>query len=92
MKKANKCRVCIDYIDLNKSCPRDPFLLPNVSKLVDQFCSFHVLSFMDAYFYFNNITMYRLDEEKITLIIEETIFCYKMMHFGLKNVGELIRE
>ena len=34
-KKNGKWRVCIDFTDLNKSCPKDPFVLPHIDKLVD---------------------------------------------------------
>ena len=27
-KKNGKWRVCVDFMDLNKACPKDPFLMP----------------------------------------------------------------
>nr|XP_025877577.1 uncharacterized protein K02A2.6-like [Oryza sativa Japonica Group] len=34
--KANgKLRMCIDYTDLNKACPKDPFHLPHIDQIVD---------------------------------------------------------
>ena len=33
-KKNRKWRVCIDFTDLNKSCPKDLFPLPHIDKLV----------------------------------------------------------
>lgn len=36
IKKANgKWRMCVDYTDFTKACPKDVFPLPNVDKLVD---------------------------------------------------------
>ena len=29
-KKNGKWRVCVDFTDLNKACPKDPFLLPRI--------------------------------------------------------------
>ena len=34
-KKNVKWRVCIDFTDLNKVCPKDPFPLPRIDQLVD---------------------------------------------------------
>nr|XP_023906298.1 uncharacterized protein LOC112018021 [Quercus suber] len=34
-KKNGKWRVCVDFIDLNKACPKDPFPMPRIDQLVD---------------------------------------------------------
>ena len=34
-KKMGKWRVCVDFTDLNKACPKDPFPLPRIDRLVD---------------------------------------------------------
>ena len=34
-KKSNKLRVCMDFIDLNKAYPKDPFPFPWIDQLVD---------------------------------------------------------
>ena len=36
MKKENgKWRMCVDFTDLNKACPKDSFPLPRIDHLVD---------------------------------------------------------
>ncbi|GAU32570.1 hypothetical protein TSUD_218280 [Trifolium subterraneum] len=36
VKKANgKWRMCVDFTDLNKACPKDPYPLPNIDRLID---------------------------------------------------------
>ena len=36
VRKANRnWRLCIDYIDINKACPKDPFPLPRIDQIVD---------------------------------------------------------
>ena len=52
--------MCIDYTDLNKACPKDAYPLPNIDKLVDSASKFQVLSFMDAYFGYNQIRMHMM--------------------------------
>ena len=34
-KKNNEWRMCVDYTDLNKHCPKDPFGLPRIDEVVD---------------------------------------------------------
>ena len=29
-KKMGKWRVCVDFTDLNKTCPKDPFPMPRI--------------------------------------------------------------
>ena len=48
-KKNSKWRVCIDFSDLNKACPKDPFPLPHIDQMVDATVRFELLSFMDAF-------------------------------------------
>ncbi|RDY10137.1 Retrovirus-related Pol polyprotein, partial [Mucuna pruriens] len=88
VKKANeKWRMCTDYTDLNKVCPKDPYPLPNIDQLVDNVSGFEFLSFMDAYSRYNQIKMHPEDEDKTDFITDSGAFCYKVMPFGLKNVG-----
>ncbi|RDX62391.1 hypothetical protein CR513_59287, partial [Mucuna pruriens] len=91
-KPSGKWRMCTDYTDLNKACPacpKDPYPLPSIDILVDSVTGFSLLSFMDAYSGCNQIRMHLQDEEKTAFIIDDAAFCYRVMPFGLKNVGLL---
>ncbi|NEL52347.1 hypothetical protein G3V67_23995, partial [Escherichia coli] len=48
-KKNNKWRMCVDFTDLNKACPKDHFPLPRIDQLVDATSGHELVSFMDAY-------------------------------------------
>ena len=88
VKKANgKWRICINYTDLNKACPKDSFFLPRIDQLVDATTRYQLLSFIDAFFNFYQIWMASEDEEKTIFITEEGLYCYRVMPFGLKNAG-----
>ncbi|XP_052113192.1 uncharacterized protein LOC127744804 [Arachis duranensis] len=88
VKKHNgKWRMCVDYSDLNKACPKDCFPLPNIDALVDAAACYRYLSFMDAYSGYNQIPMHRPDEDKTAFIMPGGTLCYKVMSFGLKNAG-----
>uniref|UniRef100_A0A2N9GHZ5 RNA-directed DNA polymerase n=1 Tax=Fagus sylvatica TaxID=28930 RepID=A0A2N9GHZ5_FAGSY len=86
-KKNGKWRVCIDFTDLNKACPKDPFPLPKIDQLVDATAGHQRMSFLDAFQGYHQIAMNPVDEEKTAFITPRGIFCYKVMPFGLKNAG-----
>lgn len=79
--------MCVDYTNLNKAFPEDAYPLPNTDRLVDRAYRFRLHKFLDAYSSYNEIKMYLPDQEKTTFITDGANFCYKVMPFGLKNVG-----
>ncbi|CAJ2668042.1 unnamed protein product [Trifolium pratense] len=88
VKKSNgKWRMCVDYTDLNRACPKDAYPLPNIDKLVDNSSGFKLLSFMDAYSGYNQIKMAEIDKKKIAFMTESGNYYYNVMPFGLKNAG-----
>ena len=88
VKKANgKWRMCVDFTNLNKACPKDSFPLPSIDRLVDASASHHVLSFMDVFSEYNQIIMDLANQEKTVFITKEGLYCYKIIPFGLKNAG-----
>ena len=42
---------------------------------------------MDADSGYNQLQMHHLDREKTTFITNKGLYCYKVMPFGLKNIG-----
>ncbi|XP_022876923.1 uncharacterized protein LOC111395145 [Olea europaea var. sylvestris] len=88
VKKHNgKWRVCIDFTNLNRACPKDSFPLPRIDQLVDSTAGHELLSFMDAYSGYNQIPMHPADEEHTSFITDRGLYCYRIMPFGLKNAG-----
>ena len=86
VKKANgKWRMCIDFTDLNNTCPKDSFPLPRIDQLVDSTAGHKLLTFMDGFFGYNQIQMVEEDQEKTTFITSQGLYCYKVMSFGLKS-------
>ena len=87
-KKANgKWRLCIDFTDINKACPKDSFPLPRIDLIVDATAGHELRSFMDAFSGYNQISMDPNDQEKTSFVTAQGTYCYRVMPFGLKNAG-----
>ena len=86
-KKDGKVRMCVDFRDLNKACPKDDFPLPHIDVLVDNTTSSALMSFMDGFSGYNQIKMAHRDMTKTTFTIEWEIYFYTIMPFWLKNEG-----
>jgi len=88
VKKPNgKWRMCTDYTDMNKACPKDTYPLPNIDRLVDGASGQEIMSFLDAYSGYNQIQMYEPNIPKTAFTTDTANYCYKVMPFGLKNAG-----
>ncbi|KAM1489374.1 hypothetical protein ACFXTO_032646 [Malus domestica] len=80
-------KMCVNYTDLNKGCPKDSFPLPLIDRLIYFTVRCELLSFIDAYSGYNQILMNPPDQEHTTFITDKGLYCYKVMPFGLKNAG-----
>ena len=88
VKKANgKWRLCIDFTYINRACPKDSFPLPRIDLIVDATVSHELLSFMDAFSSYNQISMDPSDQEKTSFVTGQGTYYYRVMPFGLKNAG-----
>ena len=86
-KKNGQLRICVDFRDLNKACPKDDFPLPITEIMVDATMGHEILSFMDGSSGYNQIRMAPEDEELTAFQTPKGIYCYTVMPFGLKNAG-----
>ena len=86
VKKANrKWGLCIDFTDINRACPKDSFPLPRIDLIVDTTDGHELLSFMDAFSGYNQISMDPIDQEKTSFVTGHGTYSYRVMPFGLKN-------
>ena len=79
--------MCIDFKDLNKACPKDPFPLPRIDQIIDAIAGHDSLCFLDAYSGYHQIKMKEFDQAATAFITPYGPFCFNTMPFGLKNAG-----
>ncbi|GAA0171787.1 hypothetical protein LIER_25742 [Lithospermum erythrorhizon] len=86
-KKNGQIRVCVDFKDLNHTCPKDDFPLPIPELMIDAITGHEALTFMDGSSGYNQIRMDPEDEKLIAFRTPKGVYCYKVMTFGLKIAG-----
>ena len=86
-KKSGKRRVYVDFMNLNKVCPKDPILMLKIDQLVDATIGHHRMSFLDAFQGYHQIPLALDDQEKTAFVTPIGNYHYKVMMFGLKNAG-----
>ncbi|PKA56162.1 RNA-directed DNA polymerase like [Apostasia shenzhenica] len=79
--------MCVDFRSLNQACPKDTYPLPRIDTMVDRTVGYEVMSFLDAFSGYHQIWMAEGDEEKTAFITDCRTYYYRVMPFGLKNVG-----
>ena len=84
-KKSGKWQVCVDFIDLNKACLKDPFPMPCIDQLVDATIGHPRMSFLDAFQGYHQIPLVPENQEKIAFVTSTGNYHCKVMLFGLKN-------
>jgi hypothetical protein len=79
--------MCVDYTNLNKHCPKDPFGLPCIDDVLDSITGYELLSFLDCYSGYHQIALNKDDQIKTSFITLFGAYYYTIMSFGLKNAG-----
>ena len=85
-KKNGQIRICIDFRDLNKACPKDAFPLPIPDILLDNVVGHEMFSFMDGFSGYNQVGTHPTHQAKTTFVTPQGTFLYEKMAFGLCNV------
>ena len=84
--------MCVDYTDLNKHCPKDPFGLPRIDQVVDSTAGCSVLSFLDCYSGYHQISLAKEDEEKQRSSLCLVLSVIPPCRSASKTLEQLIRE
>ena len=82
--------MCVDYTDLNEHCPKDPFGLPQIDEVVDSTADCELLSFLDCYSGYHQISL-KEDNQIKTLFITpfRCILLYHHVFWTQEHQGDL---
>ena len=86
-KKNGSWRMCIDFMTLNKFCPKDEYPLPRIDTLVDATTDSEMLSMLDCFSGYHQIFMKKSDKEKTSFTTPFGTYCYIRIPEGLRNAG-----
>jgi hypothetical protein len=91
-KNSNEWRICVDYTDLNKHCPKDPFGLSRIDQVIDSTAGCDLLCFLDCYYGYHQIAIKEEYQEKTAFITPFGAYCYTTTSFGLKNADAIYQR
>ncbi|XP_075655795.1 uncharacterized protein LOC142625922 [Castanea sativa] len=80
-KKNGKWRVCVDFTDLNKACPKDLFPMPRIDQLVDTTIGHPQRSFLDTFQGYYQIPLALEDQEKTAFVTLTGSYHYKLKEY-----------
>jgi hypothetical protein len=58
MKKDGKWRMCTDFTDLNKCCPKDDFPLVKIDKFIDSTMGCEMMALLDCFLGYHQIWLH----------------------------------
>jgi hypothetical protein len=79
--------MCIDFIDLNKCCPKDDLSLARIDMIVDSAVGCEMMALLDCFSGYHQIWLRKEDEEKTNFITPFGTYCYLKMPKGMCNAG-----
>src|SRR5688572_13219198 len=84
--------MCVNYTDLNKHCPKDPFGLPRIDQVINSTAGCALLCFLNCYLGHHQIALKEEDQIKTMFITPFRAFCYTTLSFGLKNADATYQQ
>ena len=68
-KPNGRINICTNFGDINKACPKDDFILPNINTLVDNMASHEMFSLMDGFSRYKQVMITEEDKHKMAFTI-----------------------
>jgi hypothetical protein len=88
-KNNNEWRMCVDYTNLNRHCPKDPFALPRIDQVIHSTAGCVLLSFLDCYSSYYQIALKEEDQIKTAFITSFGAYAYKTISMAEERRGHI---
>jgi hypothetical protein len=79
--------LCVDFRNLNMCSLKDNYPFPNMDHILRKVVGAHIISMLDGYSGYNQITVLEEDKEKTPFTTPWGTFMYEKMPFVLMNAG-----
>jgi hypothetical protein len=86
-KKNGKWWMCMDFIDLNKGCPKDDFPIARIDKIINSAVGCEMVALLNCFSRYHQIWLHKEDEEKTSFITPFRTYCYLRIPEGMHNAG-----
>lgn len=84
-KEKEQIRICVDFRSLNAVTIKDPFPIPFTDLILEEVVGHDMYSFLDGFSGYNQISIAEEDKLKTTFVVEDGVYAYNRMLFGLCN-------
>lgn len=91
-KENNRWCMCVNFTNMNVTCLKDLYPLPNIDQLFNGSLGYCMLSFIDAYSGYNQIQMDPLDASKTSFMSNDDNYYYNVIPLNLKNVDAIYQQ
>jgi hypothetical protein len=90
--KSGEIRLCVDFINLNRSSKKENYPLPKMEHILQRVTGASRISMIDKFSSYNQIFILPEDREKTTFTTPWGTFMYAKMPFGLMNARETFQR
>jgi hypothetical protein len=91
-KKSGEIRLCVDFINLNRSSMKDNYPLSKMEHILQRVTGASRISMIDGFSSYNQIFVLPKDKEKTSFTTPWGTFMYVKMPFGLMNAWETFQR
>jgi hypothetical protein len=86
-KKNRRWRMCTDFTDLNKCCPKNDFPLTRIDQIIDSIAGSDIMALLDCFLGYHRIWLCKETEEKTRFMAPFGTYCYMRMLEGLRTAS-----